>query len=92
MSDVKTMNVDTVVSSEPVATLTRRFEFANYAETRRFMDQLADLSKREGYYPDINFGKTYANVSIDSEGQAALRERNSSFVDDMQALITPAGV
>ena len=56
------------------------------------MDQLADLSKREGYYPDINFGKTYANVSIDSEGQAALRERNSSFVDDMQALITPAGV
>ena len=29
MSDVKTMNVDTVVSSEPVATLTRRFEFAN---------------------------------------------------------------
>ena len=92
MSDVKTMNVDTVVSSEPVATLTRRFEFANYAETRRFMDQLADLSKREGYYPDINFGKTYANVSIDSEGQAALRERNSSFVDDMQALVTPAGV
>lgn len=92
MSDVKTMNVDTVVSSEPVATLTRRFEFANYAETRQFMDQLADLSKREGYYPDINFGKTYANVSIDSEGQAALRERNSSFVDDMQALVTPAGV
>ena len=92
MSDVKTMNVDTVVSSEPVATLTRRFEFANYAETRRFMDQLADLSKREGYYPDINFGKTYANVSIDSEGQAVLRERNSSFVDDMQALVTPAGV
>lgn len=92
MSDVKTMNVDTVVSSEPVATLTRRFEFANYAETRQFMDQLADLSKREGYYPDINFGKTYANVSIDSEGQAVLRERNSSFVDDMQALVTPAGV
>lgn len=92
MSDVKTMNVDTVVSSKPVATLTRRFEFASYAETRQFMDQLADLSKREGYYPDINFGKTYANVSIDSEGQAALRERNSSFVDDMQALVTPAGV
>ena len=73
-------------------TLNWRFEFATYGATRNFLDLLADLSKRDDYYPNINFGKTYVNVSIDGEGQAELRERSSSFIDDMHALFTPAGV
>ncbi len=91
MSDAKTMNA-TTPSQEAVATLNQRFDFASYAETRQFLDQLADLSKREDYYPNINFGKTYANVSIDSEGQAVLRERNSGFIGEMRALVASASV
>ncbi|ARU30772.1 hypothetical protein CAP31_03150 [Sulfuriferula sp. AH1] len=86
MSDAKIINADAAAGQKPVAALNQRFDFASYAETRRFLDQLADLSKREDYYPNINFGKTYANVSIDGEGQAVLRERNSSFISDMHAL------
>ena len=66
-------------------TLNWRFEFATYGTTRDFLDLLADLSKREGYYPNINFGKTYVNVSIDAEGQAALGERAAAFVEEMKA-------
>lgn len=44
--------------------MTKRFEFASYAQTRGFLDLLAELSKRTGYYPDLNFGKTYASVNI----------------------------
>lgn len=44
--------------------LSRRFEFSSYAETRRFLDGLAILSERKGYYPDLNFGKFHVNVSI----------------------------
>lgn len=62
-----------------------RFEFATYGATRDFLDLLADLSKREGYYPNINFGKTYVNVSMDAEGQAALGERVAAFVEEMKA-------
>jgi pterin-4a-carbinolamine dehydratase len=62
-----------------------RFEFATYGATRDFLDLLADLSKRDGYYPNINFGKTYVNVSIDAEGQAELGERASAFVAEMKA-------
>jgi Pterin 4 alpha carbinolamine dehydratase. len=86
MSDAKNMDVDAAAGQKPVAALNQRFDFASYAETRRFLDQLADLSKREDYYPNINFGKTYANISIDGEGQAVLRERNSNFISDMHAL------
>ena len=68
--------------------LNRRFEFASYAGTRQFLDQMADLSKREDYYPDVSFGKTYVNVSIDGEGQAALSERKSTFIAELEALAT----
>lgn len=46
------------------ALLSRRFEFASYAETRRFLDGLAALSKLEGYYPDLNFSRTQVSISI----------------------------
>jgi 4a-hydroxytetrahydrobiopterin dehydratase len=66
--------------------LNRRFDFGSYAETRQFLDQLADLSKREDYYPNVSFGKNYANISIDGEGQVALSERKSTFITEMEAL------
>lgn len=49
--------------------MTRRYEFASYAETRAFLDRLADYSKAQGYYPDLNFGKNHVNVSITSENR-----------------------
>ena len=66
-------------------TLNWRFEFATYGATRKFLDLLADMSKRDDYYPNINFGKTYVNVSIDAEGRAALGEREAAFVEEMKA-------
>jgi 4a-hydroxytetrahydrobiopterin dehydratase len=67
------------------ATLNWRFEFGSYSETRHFLDQLADLSKRENFYPNINFGKTYANISIDADGQTELGMREAAFVQAMEA-------
>ena len=92
MIDANDLNAGAAASQERVAPFNQRFDFGSYAETRRFLDQLADMSKREDYYPDVSFGKTYANISIDSEGQAALRERNSSFIGNMQALATQVAV
>lgn len=61
-----------------------RFEFSDYAHTRRFLDRLAELSKSEDFYPNINFGRTYANISIDDEGRLALGQREAAFVEAMQ--------
>lgn len=61
-----------------------RFDFNSYGATRRFLDRLSDLSKRDDYYPNINFGKTYVNVSIDAEGQMALGERQTAFFEAMK--------
>ncbi|CDQ09927.1 conserved protein of unknown function [Acidithiobacillus ferrivorans] len=88
------MNAGTNPSAAPsgpqerLPTLNWRFEFGSYAKTRHFLDQMADLSKREDYYPNVSFGKTYVNISIDAEGQVVLAERKSSFMGEMEALVT----
>ena len=89
MSDANDPNAAPSVPPERLPTLNRRFDFGSYAETRRFLDQLAELSKREDYHPNVSFGKTYVNVSIDAEGQAALAERKSIFASEMEALVAP---
>ena len=86
MSKANDPHLVSAVPAERQQTLSRRYDFASYAETRNFLDRLADLSKRDSYYPDVSFGKLYVNVSIDGEGQAALNERKSSFIADMAAL------
>jgi len=49
--------------------LSRRFEFASYAETRRFLDGVAKVAEEAKLHPSLSFGKTYASVSIDADGQ-----------------------
>ncbi len=50
--------------------MTRRYDFASYAETRQFLDGLSALSEQVGYYPDLNFGKTHVNVSVVPQGDS----------------------
>lgn len=83
-------NVVASSGQERVAPFNQRFDFGSYGQTRHFLDQLADLSKREEYYPDVSFGKTYVNISIDIAGQTMLRESNSSFILDMKELAKQA--
>lgn len=49
--------------------LTRRFEFASYGETRRFLDAVAKLAEEAGHHPNLSFGKTYVSVTLDADGR-----------------------
>lgn len=62
--------------------LTRRFEFAAYADTRRFLDRLAELSRRTGLYPDLNFAKTHVNVTF----SGAVGDRELAYAREVDAL------
>ena len=86
MSQVKVPEPDSSLPRK--AALNWRFEFGSYGDTRRFLDQLADLSKRENFYPNINFAKTYVNITIDGDGQTELGERTATFVQAMEAFAT----
>jgi 4a-hydroxytetrahydrobiopterin dehydratase len=44
--------------------LTRRYDFASYADTRTFLDHLTVWSERTGLFPDLSFGTTYVNITV----------------------------
>ena len=44
--------------------LEKRYEFESYEKTRDFLDALGNLSEKVSRFPDISFGKTYANITI----------------------------
>ena len=50
-------------------TLSRRFEFESYPETRRFLDRVAKLADEAQHYPNLSFGKTYVSVTLDADGK-----------------------
>lgn len=45
----------------------RRFDFADYGQTRRFLDLLAELSASTGYYPSLNFTRTHVVITLQFE-------------------------
>ncbi|QTR45772.1 4a-hydroxytetrahydrobiopterin dehydratase [Thiothrix litoralis] len=49
--------------------MSRRYEFSSYEETRQFLDDLAHLSGRTGYYPSLNFNRTQVTVRIEAEAK-----------------------
>lgn len=46
------------------ARLERRIEFSDYNETREFLDKAAEIAEREGYYPDMSFGRTHVSITL----------------------------
>lgn len=69
------------------ACMERRYEFASYAELRDFLDRAAELSEREGLYPDMGFGRDYVNITIHAdEGSDSLQPSQRRFAEQLDRL------
>jgi len=69
------------------ARLEKRYEFDDYEILRDFLDRAADLSEKEGYYPDMGFGKDYVNVTIHIEDdQDEVGETQHHFAQELDKL------
>ncbi|MGD8672357.1 MAG: 4a-hydroxytetrahydrobiopterin dehydratase [Thiogranum sp.] len=67
--------------------LERRYEFPDYPALRDFLDHAAELSERDGLYPDIGFGRDYANITIHAEeGADTLGDPQRRFAEQLDAL------
>ncbi len=67
--------------------LERRYAFPDYSALRDFLEQAAELSEREGLYPDIGFGRNYANITIHAEeGEDELGDAQRRFAEQLEAL------
>jgi len=66
----------------------RRFEFADYPETRAFLDRLASLSKETGLYPDLSFSRKHVTVTVYGSGGAAVDAEARTFAARAEAFAT----
>lgn len=62
----------------------KRVFFDDYSMTRDFLDWMAEISEREGYYPDMNFGRTHVNITmyVDEESKE-LSDAQRRFADEV---------
>jgi len=73
-------------------TLFRRFGFERYADTRAFLDALAELSEETGIHPqNINFGSTYVNITLEAGDGVALTEADLALAARINALSGKTG-
>ena len=69
------------------ARLEGRYEFDGYSALRDFLDSAAELSEREGLYPDLGFGRDYVNVTIHAEaGCEVLADKQRQFAELLDRL------
>ena len=69
--------------------LEKRYIFPDYASLRDFLDRAAEISEREGLFPDMGFGRDYVNVTIHlDEGKETLTEQQRNFAKQLDALLT----
>ncbi len=69
----------------------QRFEFESYAQTSRFLELLAAMSEETGVYPDLSFGKSYANVTIPSDADDDTQAVQRSFAARADAIFGDVG-
>ena len=70
--------------------LEKRFEFESYEKTRDFLDALGDFCEKDNRYPDISFGKTYANITIrpsEDNSKEEISKVDHLFASDIDLLI-----
>jgi pterin-4a-carbinolamine dehydratase len=88
MNEISTTNGKWQERIRP-ARLEGRYEFPNYTSLRDFLDRAAELSEREGLYPDMGFGRDYVNITIHaSEGSTTLGEQQRRFAEALETLFT----
>lgn len=56
------------------ACLTKRFTFANFAESLAFVNSVGEIAERHNHHPDITFGWGYAVIDLTTHDRGGITE------------------
>jgi len=56
--------------------LEKKFEFKNFLESQKFVNEVGKVSEDEGHHPDIMFGWGYAKINITTHAIEGLSEND----------------
>ena len=56
--------------------LYKKYEFKNFLESQKFVNEVGKISESEGHHPDIMFGWGYAKINITTHAIEGLSEND----------------
>ena len=65
-----------VQNDKKVYSLEKKFEFKNFLESQKFVNEVGRVSEDEGHHPDIMFGWGYAKINITTHAIDGLSEND----------------
>ena len=65
-----------VKNDKKIYLLEKKFEFKNFLESQKFVNEVGNLSEDEGHHPDIIFGWGYAKINISTHAIEGLSEND----------------
>ena len=67
---------DVVKNKKEIYTLEKNFNFQNFLESQKFVNEIGKISEEEGHHPDISFGWGYAKINITTHAIEGLSEND----------------
>ena len=67
---------EVIKNKKDIFFLEKKFNFKNFLESQKFVNEIGRISEEEGHHPDISFGWGYATISITTHAIEGLSEND----------------
>ena len=67
---------DIVKDKKEIFFLKKNFNFKNFVESQKFVNNIGKIAEEENHHPDINFGWGYAEIKITTHAIKGLSEND----------------
>ena len=67
---------DIIKNEKNIYLLQKKFNFKNFLESQKFINEVGNISEKEGHHPDISFGWGYAKIEITTHAIEGLSEND----------------
>ena len=78
---------DVLKDKKKIFFLNKKFEFKNFLESQKFINQVGKVSEEEGHHPDLMFGWGYAKINITTHAIEGLSENDFILAAKIDQLI-----
>ena len=79
---------DLTKDNKEVFFLSKKFNFDNFLESQKFVNEVGKISEEEGHHPDISFGWGYAEIKITTHAIQGLSENDFILAAKIDKIIS----
>lgn len=66
--------------------LSKRFEFANFAESLEFVNKVGEIAEKHDHHPDITFGWGYAEINLTTHDRGGITAFDFAVAKEIEAI------